>query len=165
MSATTPQLWTILSLSNRPITGPTPLERGRIRMKRTGINTHLLISVSQEVKDEFILGYQEDPYFKDQYTEEATSPKKVLMPSHFQNGCNSLLYFVDADWKNWLCIPRLKIQFILRWIHESPHESTYATPFKFLNRLWELFFWTTLTKDTDEFASTCDVCQKIKVDH
>jgi hypothetical protein len=117
------------------------------------------------VKNEFILGYQEDPYFKDRYTEEATNPEKVLTPSHFQKGHDGLLYFVDADWKNRLCVPRSKIQFILRWIHESPHESAHAGPFKFLNRLRELFFWTTLTKDADEFASTCDVCQKIKVDH
>jgi hypothetical protein len=117
------------------------------------------------VKDEFIRGYKEDPYFRDRYTEEATSPEKVLTPSHFQKGRDRLLYFVDADWKNRLCIPRSKIQFVLRWIHESPHESAHAGPFKFLNRLRELFFWTSLTKDAEEFASTCDVCQKIKVDH
>jgi hypothetical protein len=128
-------------------------------------HSHLLVSVSQEVKDKFILGHQEDLYFKDRYTEEVTSPERVLTPSHFQKGRDGLLYFVDADWKNRLCVLRSKIQFILRWIHESPHESAHAGPFKFLNRLRELFFWTTLTEDADEFASTCDVCQKIKVDH
>jgi hypothetical protein len=97
--------------------------------------------------------------------EEAASSEKVLMPSHFQKGKDGLLYFVDADWKNRLCIHQLKIQFMLQWIHESLHESAHAGPFKFINCLRDLFFWTTLMKDVDEFASTCDVCQKIKVDH
>jgi hypothetical protein len=96
-------------------------------------HSNLLVSVSQEVKDEFIRGYKEDPYFRDRYTEEATSPEKVLTPSHFQKGRDKLLYFVDAGWKNRLCIPRSKIQFVLRWIHESPHESAHVGPFKFLN--------------------------------
>ena len=97
--------------------------------------------------------------------EEAPNPEKVLTPSRFQKGKDGLLYFVDADWKTRLCVPRSKIQFILRWIHESPHESAHAGPFKFINRLRKLFFWTSLSKDADEFATSCDVCQKIKVDH
>jgi hypothetical protein len=85
------------------------------------------------VKDEFVRGYEEDPYFRDRYTEEAASPEKVLTPSHFQKGKDGLLYFVDADWRNCLCVPCTKVQFALRWIHESPHESAHAGPFKFIN--------------------------------
>jgi hypothetical protein len=117
------------------------------------------------VKDKFVRGYQEDLHFQDRYTEDAANPKKVLTPSHFQKGKDRLLYFVDVEWRNRLCIPRTKVQFVLQWIYESPHESAHAGPFKFINQLRELFFWTTLTKDADEFASTCDICQKIKVDH
>jgi hypothetical protein len=53
----------------------------------------------------------------------------------------------------------------MSWIHELPHKRAYAGPFKFVSQLQELFFWTALMKDTEEFVTTCNVCQKIKADH
>jgi hypothetical protein len=57
------------------------------------------------------------------------------------------------------------VAFILKWIHEAPNESAHAGPTRFIARLKELFFWPSLIKDADKFATTCDVCQKIKMDH
>jgi hypothetical protein len=127
--------------------------------------SHLLISALSEVVESFCTAYKEDPYFRDRYVEEVPNPNKLLTPSRFQKGHDGLLYFVDADWKTRLCVPRTKVKWVMRWIHESLHESAHAGPFKFMSRLRELFFWTSLTKDAEEFATMCDVCQKIKVDH
>ncbi|KAF7342678.1 Integrase catalytic domain-containing protein [Mycena sanguinolenta] len=126
---------------------------------------HLLISASESVKKSLRKAYREDPYFKNRYVEEIPNPERVLTPSRFQKGQDGLLYFIDADWRTRLCIPRTKVNWILRWIHDAPHESAHAGPFRFLARLRELFFWKTLAKDAEEFAQTCDVCQKIKIDH
>ena len=58
-----------------------------------------------------------------------------------------------------------QIKYVLRWIHESPYESAHAGPRRFLARLQELFYWPTMNKDAELYATTCDVCQKIKTDH
>ncbi|EDR05481.1 uncharacterized protein LACBIDRAFT_303274 [Laccaria bicolor S238N-H82] len=41
----------------------------------------------------------------------------------------------------------------------------HAGPCCLLPRLQELFFWPTMSKDAEAYATFCDVCQKIKVDH
>jgi hypothetical protein len=126
---------------------------------------HLLVSISPAVIHRFKDGYEYDPYFKSRYAEEVPNPDKILTPSRFQKGKDRLLYFVDADWNHRLCVPRSEVNFVLKWIHDSPHESVHSGPEKFEARLREVFFWTTLHHDVEEFARSCDVCQKIKTDH
>lgn len=126
---------------------------------------HLLLSIKPEIMKEFADAYVEDGYFKKKYVIETPNSKKELTPSHFRTGNNGLLYFIDADWNTRLCVPRKKVPFILRWMHESPYESAHAGPRRFLARLQELFFWPTMRKDVDVYTTTCDVCQKIKNDH
>jgi len=112
----------------------------------------------------FVAGYQKDNYFSPRYVEDAPSPERLLTPSRFCKGRNGLLYFVDADWTHRLCVPQSEVPMVLKWIHDSPHESAHAGPLKFQVRLRELIFWPSMRKDAQDFADTCDICQKIKED-
>jgi hypothetical protein len=127
--------------------------------------TQLLILVDPIVCKEFSKGYEEDKFFAPRYTKVQPNERTVISASHFQRGRDELLYFIDAGWKTRLCVPSSKINYVLRWIHESPYESAHAGPRRFIARLQELFFWPTMNKDAEAYAATCDVCQKIKVDH
>ncbi|RDB18869.1 hypothetical protein Hypma_014481 [Hypsizygus marmoreus] len=125
---------------------------------------HLLVSMSPELVQKFIDGYPLDEFLRKKYPLEAPNPEKILTPSHFQRGKNGLLYFIDADWTHRLCVPKNMINYVLRWVHDSPFESAHAGPRRFLARLKELFYWSTMAKDVVVYSATCDVCQKIKID-
>ena len=127
--------------------------------------TQLLISVDPIIRKEFAKGYEEDKFFAPRYVQVQPNEKTVLSASHFQRGQDDLLYFINASWKTRLCVPKSKVNYVLRWIHESPYESAHAGPRRFIARLQELFFWPTMNKDAEMYATTCDVCQKIKTDH
>ena len=114
---------------------------------------------------EFAEGYETDNFFAPRYIEVQPNEKTVISITHFQRGQDNLLYFVDASWKTRLCVPKSKINYVLQWIHESPYESAHAGPRRFLARLQELFYWPTMNKDAELYATTCDICQKIKTDH
>ena len=94
--------------------------------------TQLLISVDPKICKEFTEGYETDNFFAPRYIEVQPNEKTVILVTHFQRGQDNLLYFVDASWKMWLCVPKLKINYVLRWIHESPYESAHAGPRCFL---------------------------------
>jgi hypothetical protein len=126
--------------------------------------THLLLSIQPRLEQEFAEGYEEDPFFKSRVVDVVLNQNTVVTPSRFQKGQQGLLYFVDANWNTRLCVPRSKISYILKWIHESPFESTHAGPRRLMSRLQELFYWPSMARDVDEFVTTCDVCQKVKVD-
>ena len=110
-------------------------------------------------------GYKTDNFFTPCYIEVQPNKKMVILVTHFQRGQDNLLYFVDTSCKMWLCVPKSKINYVLWWIHESPYESAHAGPHHFLAQLQELFYWPTMNKDTELYATTCDFCQKIKTDH
>ena len=44
-------------------------------------------------------------------------------------------------------------------------QSAHAGPHRFIARLLQLSFWLSMNKDAETYATTCDVCQKIKTDH
>ena len=127
--------------------------------------SHVLIAFNQELIEEFINGYATDPFFKDKCSDEAPSLTTVLTPSHFRRADNGLVYFFDADWSARLCVPKSKVNDMLRWVHDSAPESANAGYTRFRGRLLELFFWPHMIKDAKEFCESCDVCQKIKSDH
>ncbi|KAG6904711.1 hypothetical protein DXG01_007747 [Tephrocybe rancida] len=47
---------------------------------------HLLVSMHPQMEQEFIEGYQEDPFFKKQYVDETPSPKTVVTPHNSEKG-------------------------------------------------------------------------------
>jgi hypothetical protein len=126
--------------------------------------THLLLSIKPELLEEFVKEYKNDSYFRRYYVDDIPSADTVLTPSRFQKGENGLLYFLDADWKSCLCVPRSQVPYVLSLTHDSASESAHAGPRRYLARVKELFYWPSLTKDMDDFTGTCDVCQKIKED-
>lgn len=128
-------------------------------------NSHLLVSMSEELLLNFSAGYIEDNFFKSRYADEIPNANLVITPSHFWKDPNGLLYYLDANWSSRLCVPKSMVNYVLRWIHNSPYESAHAGALRFTSRLSELFFWKTLIKDVSDFADTCNVCQKIKADH
>ncbi|EDR12608.1 uncharacterized protein LACBIDRAFT_311190 [Laccaria bicolor S238N-H82] len=87
---------------------------------------HLLVAMKPLLITAFSQGYPQDKYFAPKYIEDIPNPKTILTPSHFRKSKNGLLYFIDADWSARLCIPESKIHFVLKWIHDSPFESTHA---------------------------------------
>lgn len=125
----------------------------------------LLLSMNKDIMTKFIEGYQEDPYFQSRYANKIPNHAMVITPSHFRKGENGLLYFLDANYNAKLCVPRSQVNYVLKWIHDSPFESAHAGIKRFTLRLQELFFWKTLEKDSESYVRTCDVCQKIKTDH
>ena len=125
---------------------------------------HLLVALDAEVVEKFVQGYQEDPFFKQYYADEIPNPRIAITPSHFRKGSNGLLYFIDARWDTRLCVPKSQVQFVLEWIHESPHEAAHGGYIKTLERMRELFFWKGMNRSMERFCETCDVCQKTKVD-
>lgn len=126
---------------------------------------HLLIAINPQTISDFVEGYRSDSYFTPKYADVAPNPKTVITASQFQKEGNRMLYFIDADWNTRLCVPKSQINFILKWIHDSPTESAHAGYKRFLAHLKEVFFWPTMANDAYRFALFCDVCQKIKVDH
>lgn len=126
--------------------------------------SHLLVFLDPELVKLLAEGYQEDPFFKERYVDVVPNANTVLTPTHYQKGRDGLLYFLDADWIPRLCIPKSMVARMLTSIHENPYESAHAGPRRFVLRLKELFYWPSLIKDAEEFARSCDVCQKIKVD-
>lgn len=127
--------------------------------------SHLLVSADAGTIKEFVEGYKSDSVFKRHYAEALPQAEQLLTPSHFRMGKGGLLYFIDSDWKTRLCVPKSKVSYVLSWIHDSPFESAHAGPFRFLAKLQSYFYWPSMRKDAESFANTCDVCQKIKVDH
>ncbi|KAJ3727039.1 hypothetical protein C8R42DRAFT_574087 [Lentinula raphanica] len=73
----------------------------------------VLIGISPEMNSRFQEGYQDDHYFKPLYVDSVMKPDNLLTPLRFQKGGNGLLYFIDADWKARLCVPKLMVPFIL----------------------------------------------------
>lgn len=132
-------------------------------MEEEVLRPHLLVSLSHQERETWILAYQTDPYYDDKgkNLEGASVP---LTPSRFQRSDNGMIYFVDADWRYRLCVPRNKINEVLNRIHNSPHEGAHSGEKRFIARLRELFYWLRLAKDATDFVASCDVCQKTKID-
>nr|GAT48031.1 TY3B-TY3B protein [Mycena chlorophos] len=126
---------------------------------------HLLVSLDPAVIEEFRQGYLEDKHFQSKYKDSVAGMDVRLTPSRFVKGPEGLLYFIDANWETRLCIPRRKVKDVLELVHESARETAHAGPAKLTARLRELFYWPTLNDDADNFARSCDLCQKIKTDH
>ncbi|KAJ8495303.1 hypothetical protein ONZ45_g12913 [Pleurotus djamor] len=127
----------------------------------------LLVSLRSDELESWRKAYEADYYFKGRVKtarEERLHPELLLTPARFQLSSLGLLYFLNADWEHKLCVPRSKVADILALVHESPEESAHAGARRFALRLKEHYYWPTLVKDATEFARSCDVCQKIKVD-
>ncbi|KAF9471034.1 hypothetical protein BDN70DRAFT_820552, partial [Pholiota conissans] len=88
--------------------------------------SHLLVSLNKELVAKFAAGYKVDSFFKSKYVDEIANPQTVVTPSHFRKDPNGLLFFLDADWKARLCVPQPQVNFVLKWIHDSPFESAHA---------------------------------------
>jgi hypothetical protein len=121
--------------------------------------------MNPKLVEEFSRAYSMDSYFTKRLAIEIPQSQRVLTPSHFQQGHNGLLYFIDTDWNTRLCVPKSQANFVLQWTHETASESAHARLRRFLVRLKELLFWPTMQQDSELYALTCDTCQKIKVDH
>ena len=60
-------------------------------------------------------------------------------------------------------MPQSLVQFVLEWIHETPHEAAHSRYVKTLKRIRELFFWRKMNRSTEKFCELCNVCQKTKI--
>ncbi|KDQ23444.1 hypothetical protein PLEOSDRAFT_1016088, partial [Pleurotus ostreatus PC15] len=89
------------------------------------LRPHLLVAVSPKELLSWKRAYNEDSYYHDK-GHSPESPNTPLTPSRFQRSDNGLLYFIDADWRYRLCVPKNKINIILNQIHNSPHEGAHS---------------------------------------
>ncbi len=126
---------------------------------------HLLVSADEKIVSKFMEGYKKNPSFKHQYVETIPNLEKELTPSHYQKASNGLYYFANADWQLRLCVPSSMVSYMLKWIHESSFEGAHKGPRRFVSCLHDSFYWPSLVKDAESYVLTCNVCQKIKIDH
>ncbi|KAJ7584663.1 hypothetical protein C8J56DRAFT_893304 [Mycena floridula] len=94
---------------------------------------HLLFSLDDSVITQFIHGYTLDRTFKTAWKETATAAETLLTASHFHCGNNRLLFFMDADWKMWLCVPQNMVNLVLRLNHDIPYEGSHRGPKCFIS--------------------------------
>ncbi|KIY62091.1 hypothetical protein CYLTODRAFT_338960, partial [Cylindrobasidium torrendii FP15055 ss-10] len=86
---------------------------------------HLLVELDPDFAKRMKEGYAKDPSLRVYYSETIPQADTVLTPSRYVRGPTGLLYFVDADWHQRLCIPRSMIQEVLTLMHEKPDSAAH----------------------------------------
>ncbi|KDQ32642.1 hypothetical protein PLEOSDRAFT_1016092, partial [Pleurotus ostreatus PC15] len=114
-------LWTHPDKSLDDSSSRTPLDPFLEEVTRP----HLLVSISNNELQAWNQAYAEDPYYHDK-SSNSDAAATPLTPSRFQRSHNGLVYFVDADGRYRLCVPRTRVNYILNLIHNSPHESAHS---------------------------------------
>lgn len=123
---------------------------------------HIHVHLDDETRKQFIEGYMEDPIFKSAW-EDPTADIDNWIPGrrYFKNE-KGLLFFRDADHVARLCIPLAMRNNIIKELHESPWESSHASPERMWKKLSSKFYWKRMRTDILNFCRSCDICQKAK---
>lgn len=123
---------------------------------------NVLVHMEENVMGEWVEEYQSDPHLVRIWKD----PKSLVenwTPSHrFFKDANSLLFFRDADYQPWLCVPLGKRRLLPEEAHEQAFEGAHQGPEKLWQKLSGQFYWKRMKADMIKFVQTCDICQKIK---
>ncbi|TFY53089.1 hypothetical protein EVJ58_g9647 [Rhodofomes roseus] len=123
-----------------------------------------LIELSKEYRNKFVEGYAEDEFFKTKWKRASEPGLEKFAGQCFFTDSSGLLYMRTGSDPARLCVPRKEVFPLIARLHDSPYESAHEGPAKLALRINSRFFWPTLRKDVRDYAMSCDICQKTKVD-
>ncbi|KZV80462.1 hypothetical protein EXIGLDRAFT_588924, partial [Exidia glandulosa HHB12029] len=84
----------------------------------------LQVSMSPELRANYIKGYAVDPAFADRGGN--SDEHSWYAGNRFYKGKDGLLFFRDADFMPRLCVPKSEQTALLRHLHESSFETAHA---------------------------------------
>ncbi|GBG93136.1 hypothetical protein CBR_g59533 [Chara braunii] len=114
--------------------------------------------IDDDLRNNFIRGYQADPESRDKYT-NCSSPN--LAPSHYRIQEGYLL--VHTRRKSLLCVPsdpHLRTR-LLGEFHDAPATGHFGVN-RTIGRLRERFWWPGLLGDVTRYCESCEVCRRCK---
>ena len=118
--------------------------------------------MDENVKREWLGAYQDDAHLSKIWKDPKSSVENWVPGHRFFKDPNGLLFFRDADYQPWLCVPLVKRRLLLEESHEQAYEGAHQGPEKLWLKLSRRFYWKRMKADVLKFVQTCDVCQKIK---
>ncbi|PBK63536.1 hypothetical protein ARMSODRAFT_865117, partial [Armillaria solidipes] len=83
------------------------------------------ITISEELKQTFIMEYSKDRQFETPYHEASAAKDSRSAGKRFFRDENGLLFFINADFQPHLCVPKALQQDILTESHEAPLETAH----------------------------------------
>ncbi|KAB5587674.1 Retrovirus-related Pol polyprotein [Ceratobasidium theobromae] len=140
-----------------------PMNSGDILDYQAANSFSLTISIDSSEVQKILDAYMKDPHFKE-VLEAIRLSSNINNPPfpQYQVGENGLLYFLDANDKLRLCIPKnLQLEFIQE-AHDELSESAHSGYAKTYNRIASLYYWPKMSKNIMQYVLTCDICQKAK---
>jgi hypothetical protein len=127
------------------------------------IKRRTLIHIDEEEINTWINSYQQDDQIL-KILKEMKNEKEPWNPRypHYQLGDNALLYF--EGWEGNLClyVPKSMRSRVLKEDHESLMEGAHSGGLRSYYRLSNTYYWPHMLRDVHKYASTCDICQKVK---
>ncbi len=84
-----------------------------------------LVTMDENMKKAFIDGYSKDLQFWTIYQEIEASLDSHSQGNKFLQGEDGLLYFLNADYQPWLCVPWMLRREILEVAHEALLEMAH----------------------------------------
>lgn len=150
----------IIKLEEEPSSPATTLQ---LQTYTTTTQQITIAAVSQDEIKDLIKGYQQDPHYS-LVMSSLTSEEDWSRPRypHYQIGEDGLIYFLDAEDRGRLCIPKSERNKILSALHNLPSEGAHAGRYRTYNRIAALYYWPRMSIDVRNFVRSCDLCQKIK---
>ncbi|GBG69803.1 hypothetical protein CBR_g4632 [Chara braunii] len=114
--------------------------------------------IDDDLRNNFIRGYQADPDFRDKYA-NCSSPNPA--PSHYWIQEGYLL--VHTRGKDLLCVPsdpHLRTR-LLGEFHDAPATGHFGVN-RTIGRLCQQFWWPGLLGDVTRYCESCEVCRRCK---
>lgn len=144
---------------------PAPGAQPQLSSVAAAPSAHLRIALSPEFTARFRDGYTADPFFRAKWEEAAADDQRRFRGQRFFRNEDGLPFFQINDEPLRLCVPHSEVTTLIARLHDSPFEAAHEGPWRLLARIAAKFYWPSLRKDVRAYASSCDVCQKIKTDH
>ena len=149
---------------SEPVTADHPQDHDSPHSENLKAEHSLHILLDDGVRRRFVDGYQEDRYLTEKWNKASESEAQPFYGQCFVKGSDGLLYLCINEESPKLCVPQSMVPYVLARVHDAAWDSAHEGARKFSQRLQRRFHWQTLRKDAEEFAKTCDVCQKTKAD-
>ncbi|GBG63973.1 hypothetical protein CBR_g39978 [Chara braunii] len=114
--------------------------------------------IDNDLRDNFIRGYQADPEFRDKYA-NCSSPNPAPSRYRIQEG----YLLVHTRGKDLLCVPsdpHLRT-WLLGEFHDAPATGHFGVN-RTIGRLRERFWWPGLLSDVTRYCESCEVCRRCK---
>ncbi|KAF7365343.1 Retrovirus-related Pol polyprotein from transposon opus [Mycena venus] len=120
------------------------------------------IGMDDAYRKSWVEAYQKDNEFKRLWADPDVAKGRWKPGQRFFRSDGDLLFFRDADYQPRLCVPETKRKEVLVEAHEAPLESAHVSPERLWSKISSKFYWRRMKLDIEDFASTCDICQKTK---